>query len=202
MHHQMELSADSLLMPTTSASLLERLKKAPADSPDWNLLHEIYIPLLKSWLLRIGLPRDRIDDVTQDVLIVLVRQLPTFERRRCGSFRAWLRQIAVHLAKNFFRKDNRAPRPMKDVLSQLEDPSSDLSREWDRDHDRHVWQKLQDVVRPDFGRRTWDAFTKVALEGMPVKEVAAKLGISENSVLLAKSRVLKRLRDESRGFLD
>ena len=137
----------------------------------------------------------------------MVRQLPRFDRQRCGSFRAWLRQIAVNLAKNLFRKQARlrtASPGADDSLSQLEDPASDLfaRRMGTVDHDQHVWRRLQEIVRPDFDPRTWEAFTKTALKGQSTKEVAAETGLTENSVLLAKSRVLKRLRHESRGFLD
>ena len=192
-------------MATTSASLLDRLKVASPESPDWTRLRDIYLPLIEAWLLRVGVPRDHIDDLTQEILIVVVRQLPRFDRQRCGSFRAWLRQIAVNLSKNLFRKQARfrtAAPGADDSLSQLEDPASDLAREWDRDHDQHVWRRLQEIVRPDFEPRTWEAFTKTALKGKSTKEVAAETGLTENSVLLAKSRVLKRLRHESRGFLD
>jgi len=192
-------------MATTSASLLDRLKVASPESPDWSRLRDIYLPLIETWLLRVGVPRDHIDDVTQEILLVVVRQLPRFDRQRSGSFRAWLRQIAVNLAKNHFRKQARlknAAASADESLSQLEDPSSDLAREWDRDHDQHVWRRLQEIVKPDFEPPTWEAFTKTALKGQSTKEVAAEMGLSENSVLLAKSRVLKRLRHESRGFLD
>jgi RNA polymerase sigma-70 factor, ECF subfamily len=193
-------------MPLTSASLLDRLKVAPPESPDWSRLRDIYVPLIERWLLRVGVPRDSIDDLTQEILLVVIRQLPKFDRQRCGSFRAWLRQIAVLLAKNFFRKKarHRDATAFKDrqSLSQLEDPTSELSREWDRDHDRYVWARLQEIVRPDFEVRTWEAFRKTVIEGKPTKEVAGETGLTVNAVLLAKWRVLKRLRSESRGFID
>jgi hypothetical protein len=40
------------------------------------------------------------------------------------------------------------------------------------------------------------------MEGEPAVRVAEGLGRSLNSVLLAKSRVLKRLRQESAGFVE
>jgi RNA polymerase sigma-70 factor (ECF subfamily) len=86
-------------------------------------------------------------------------------------------------------------------LNQLEDPNSDLAREWDHDHDRHVCQKLLHLVKSDFELNTWDAFSRFAPEGRPAASVATELGISENAVLLAKSRVLKRLRREAGDFL-
>ena len=85
-------------------------------------------------------------------------------------------------------------------LSQLEDPNSELAKEWDREHDRHVSQKLLELVKNDFEPTTWDAFRRFALDGVPASKVAEEMGISENAVLLSKSRILKRLRREAGGF--
>ena len=43
---------------------------------------------------------------------------------------------------------------------------------------------------------TWQAFQRYVVDGQPPAQVALELGVSLNSVLLAKSRVLKRLRAE------
>ncbi len=92
--------------------------------------------------------------------------------------------------------------PADEFLSQLEDPHSELSRRWDEEHDRHVFEKLLAAVEGDFDPKTWRAFRLFALEDRKAAEAAAELGISENAVLLAKSRVLKRLREEAAGLID
>ena len=193
-------------MTSTSASLLDRLRKAPANSPDWSKLNDIYLPLIKSWLARISGTRDESDDLAQEVLVVLVRELRTFEPRGKGSFRAWLRQITVNKTRAYFKSRRNRPlaglgKDEDDFLSQLEDPNSELAKEWDREHDRHVSQKLLELVKIDFEPTTWAAFCLFALDGMPAKMVAEELGISENAVLLSKSRILKRLRREAGDFL-
>ena len=53
----------------------------------------------------------------------------------------------------------------------------------------------------DFNPTSWEAFRRFALDGRPAGRVAEDLGISENAVLLAKSRVLKRLREEAGELL-
>jgi RNA polymerase sigma-70 factor (ECF subfamily) len=40
------------------------------------------------------------------------------------------------------------------------------------------------------------------LDGVPAATVAEEVALSLNAVLLAKSRVLRRLRQELRGFVD
>jgi DNA-directed RNA polymerase specialized sigma24 family protein len=47
-----------------------------------------------------------------------------------------------------------------------------------------------------------DSFKCHVLDGRDPHEVAAELGMSVNSVLLAKSRVLKRLRAELAGLVE
>lgn len=192
-------------MTSTPVSLLDRLKKAAADSPDWQRLNDIYLPLIQSWLGQISGARDACDDLAQDVLMVLVRELPGFQARGRGSFRAWLRTITVNQTRAYFKKRRKWPAvgtsDAENLLAQLEDPGSELSRQWDRDHDRHVSQQLLQLVKNDFEPVTWKAFTRFALEGAQAAKVAVELGVSENAVLLAKSRILKRLRLEAGAFL-
>jgi RNA polymerase sigma-70 factor, ECF subfamily len=52
-------------------------------------------------------------------------------------------------------------------------------------------------VQTDFNSRTWQAFQRFDVDGEPAARVAQDLGITENAVILAKARVLKRLRHEA-----
>ena len=194
-------------MSETSASLLERLRLRP-DEEGWQRLVGLYTPLIRGWLRRHGLPPQEADDVVQEVLAVVVRRLPDFHRRpRTGAFRRWLRTITVNCLRDFWR--SRRARPAAaggsdfgKLIEELADPASGLSREWDREHDRHVTQRLLEMIRPHFEERTWRAFTRVALEGASPDAVAAELGLTVNAVFIAKSRVLTRLRQEGAGLID
>jgi RNA polymerase sigma-70 factor (ECF subfamily) len=194
-------------MSDTSASLLERLRRQP-DGESWKRLVDLYTPLLRGWLRRNLVPPDDADDLVQEVMTVLVRELPQFQYdRRCGSFRAWLRTITVNRLRMFWR--SRRSRPLatgaSDLarkLDELEDPHSALSRLWDHDHDRHVAHRLLQLIEPEFEAATWRAFQRVALDGATPAAVAAELGISPNAVYLAKYRVLHRLRQEMQGLTD
>jgi DNA-directed RNA polymerase specialized sigma24 family protein len=79
----------------TSASLLERLRTCP-DEAAWQRLDDLYQPLIRRWLLRDPSLREDADDLVQEVMSVLVRELPRFRRRRNGSFRRWRRNITAH----------------------------------------------------------------------------------------------------------
>jgi RNA polymerase sigma-70 factor (ECF subfamily) len=87
------------------------------------------------------------------------------------------------------------------LLDHLLEPSSELARERDLDHDRHVFQRLLAMIRPDFREATWQEFRTFVIDGVPAPEAAGNLGLSELSVLQAKSRILKRLREEAGELL-
>ncbi len=186
-------------MNLTSLSLLDRLRNAGPDAPDWRRLQEIYLPLIRYWLRRLPGLGDEADDLAQEVLLVLSRELPSFERRRDGAFRAWLRAITLNRIRAYQKTRRKRPLPTggEDLLSQLENPTSDLARQWDRDHDRHVFEKLTALIKPDFEPNTWEAFRRFALDGRPAADVAEKLGVSTGAVVQAKFRILKRLREEA-----
>jgi RNA polymerase sigma-70 factor (ECF subfamily) len=189
-------------MIETSFTLLKRLRQG-GDDAAWERLVGLYTPLIRGWLGR-HLPQlDDVDEVTQQVFQVVVEKMPAFEHAgRPGSFRAWLRGICVNRVRMFWREMPPGwglnPEP---VLRQLEDPHSDLSRQWDREHDEHVVRALLEQIEGEFKPATWRAFRLLFLEGCTPEAVAAEVGISVNAVYIAKSHVLRRLREEAAGFV-
>jgi RNA polymerase sigma-70 factor (ECF subfamily) len=192
-------------MIPTSVSLLDRLKAAGPDASDWNRLQGIYLPLISRWLGRVPGLGAEADDLAQEVFVVVIREIPRFQRQREGSFRAWLRQVTVNKVRTHRRRRNRRLTVGVDAtdgfLNSLADPNGELAREWDLDHDRHVFEKLLAVVQLDFSSSTWEAFRQFAVEGVPASTVAEEMGLSVNAVLQAKSRILKRLREEAGDLL-
>jgi len=190
----------------TSISLLERLTGTPGDD-DWRRLLELYQPLLQAWMMRAGVAASDLDDLIQEVLLVVFREVGGFERRGNGAFRAWLRTILANRVRNYFRAQQHRTAAtggseMLHSLAELESPDSALSQLWDREHDDHVVAILLRRVQGDFTTLTWLAFRRHVQDGEPAASVAVELGLSLNSVLLAKSRVLKRLRQELGGLID
>lgn len=192
-------------MTETPVSLLERLRLRP-DPASWQRLIDLYAPLVRSWIRRYTLQPADADDLAQEVLAVLVRELPDFRHDlRRGAFRRWLRTILVNRLRTFWRGRDRSAADISAtdvVLSRLEDPESDLSRLWDRQHDEHVARRLLELLEPEFEPTTWRVFRLLVLEGKSTAEAAAEVGISEGAARVAKSRVLRRFRQEAEGMLD
>jgi RNA polymerase sigma-70 factor, ECF subfamily len=189
----------------TSLSLLDRLKVARPSAPEWGRLQEIYLPLIRRWLGRVPGLGDDTADLSQDVFFVVVRELPGFQRRREGSFRAWLRKVTVNRIRTHLRRQHRRPVARQDLtdefLNRLEAPNGDLAQEWDKEHDRYLFEKLLAIVEPDFEPTTWKAFRRFALDGLSAAQVAEELELTEGGVLQAKSRILRRLRQEAGELL-
>jgi RNA polymerase sigma-70 factor (ECF subfamily) len=191
-------------MPETSLTLLEKLQSG-ANHRSWPRFVELYTPLIRGWLECYALPSSDIDDVTQEVMMALVRELPGFRRHRMGSFRHWLKMIAVNRLRWFWRNRGLQAKAIGgsdflQMLEQLEDPASQLSDQWDRDHDRQIAQRLLVIIETEYEPKTWQAFRRQVLDGARAALVAAELKISINAALLAKSRILRRLREESGSF--
>ena len=194
-------------MGSTSVSFLDRLRDATPSSKEWSRLQEIYLPLIRYWLMRVPEVGDEANDLAQDVMVVLFRELRSFQRQRDGSFRAWLRQITLNRIRAFQKRRRQQPlaggaEQFDHLLGQLEDSNSDLAREWDVDHDKHVLKKLLNIVQPDFEAKTWEAFRRFGIEDRSAATVAADLGLSESAVIQAKFRVMKRLREEAGELID
>jgi RNA polymerase sigma-70 factor (ECF subfamily) len=183
----------------TSGSLLKEARDGGPHA--WDRLVALYTPLLQAWFVAAGLQSADRDDLTQRVLLIVVRQLNAFEHNgRTGAFRAWLRSIAANVLREFWRE--RPAEQADSVLAQLADANAGLSRLWEEQHDGHILHAIMAQVRPEFTEPTWLAFRRLAIDGAPARTVAAELGLSVNAVLIAKSRVLARLRQAAAGLID
>ena len=194
-------------MHETSLSLLERLRHSP-ENEGWNRLKDLYAPLLRAWLRRYDVQDSDANDLVQEVLLTISKDLNKFEHcGHSGAFRAWLKAILINRLRKFWRARDRRPQARGDSdidarLAQLDDPASEMSRIWDREHDQYVLRQLMALAVPHFEPKTWKAFCRVALDGAKPDVVAKEMKISLNAVCLAKSRVIRRLRQEAAGLIE
>ena len=193
-------------MDLTRQSLL--LRAQTGEEQAWKDLTDLYRPLIIGWLNRQGVPPADLEDVSQDVLLTVVKRLPSFEHSgRPGAFRSWLRTIVCSRTMDYWRgidgsKQASGTSDAAAAVQQIEDPNSDLNRRWDEEHDRYVLGCLLDLVAEEFEPTTLNAFRRVTLDGVSGAEAARELGLTLPAVYMAKSRVLKRIRQEAEGLID
>ena len=194
-------------MQETSISLLQRIADEGKDD-DWQRLIEIYRPFMYQRISTYPLLVDQAEDIVQETLMVLVRELPSFHRQRPGSFRTFLRGVVLNQLRYALRRVQKTPLvagqfdKLSEQVEQLADPRSQVTTDFDQQHDQSVFRHAAKIVRSEVKPGTWHAFQKHAIEGQEATKVAQELGISINVVLLAKSRLTRRIREEIRGLVD
>lgn len=194
-------------MQPTSTSLLLRARSGD-DPAAWERLVAIYRPFVYGWLRRHSASHQDAEDLTQEVLTILVRELPDFSHSgRVGAFRTWLRATAANRMRSFWRAGRCRPVARGDtefliMVHEIEDDSSALSKLWDREHDQHVLARIIESIESEFEPTTVQAFRRLTFDLQPAPDVAAALGLTVPAVYIAKSRVLRRIRQEAAGMLD
>jgi RNA polymerase sigma factor (sigma-70 family) len=184
--------------PATRQTLLLRLSD-PSDRPAWEQFVEVYAPLVFQFARRRGLQDSDAADLVQDVLMRVAGAFRrgTYDRSR-GRFRGWLLTIARHETYDWLAA--RARREQAGggtaALQQLGDvPQPGEAEAWEDDYRERLLAWAAEQVQKEVQPTTWRAFRLTAVEGQSGEQVAAQLGLSVAAVYLAKSRVMKRLRE-------
>jgi RNA polymerase sigma-70 factor (ECF subfamily) len=188
-------------MTATPVSLLLRLKE-PSDREAWTRFVELYTPLLHFWAGRVGLRDEEAADLVQDVFALLLRKMAEFTYDKNGRFRAWLRVVLLNKWRETQRRDrSRVSATGCENLDQVT-ISDDVDPFWEVEYRQHLARRALELMQATFHPTTWRACWEMVVEGRPVEEVANELGITVGAAYVAKSRVLRRLREELDGLMD
>lgn len=186
----------------TSHTLLDRLQDRN-DQAAWSIFVELYRPLMYRSMMQLNIGPDEVDDLVQDCLLKLLAALPSFAHNgRPGAFRTWLRTIATNRAIEFLKHRQRGAEAMRNLSDLVEPCANSISEFLDREHDHLVIGKLLEMIRPEFTKSAWLAFERQVIDGESAKVVAEEMGRTVNSVLLYKSRVLRKLRELGQGIVE
>jgi RNA polymerase sigma-70 factor, ECF subfamily len=180
----------------TSLTLLGRLRSGERSA--WDRFVHLYRPLILNWCRRWAIDAASVDDVVQDVLTAVFTHLPEYQPRSDdGSFRAWLRGIVRNKLLNWHRAEQKQAHGMGGTAAwamiqgvpepNLEETADDITA---------LYTRAADAVKGDFNSQSWEAFWKTTVEGLPAVDVAELLKMTPAAVRMAKSRVLRRIREE------
>jgi RNA polymerase sigma-70 factor (ECF subfamily) len=129
--------------------------------------------------------------------------MDSFRRDRPGdSFRGWLRGITRNMVLQHFRRSGRHPKASggTDALVKLQSVADAAGNDEDADEDPveeldGLRRRALELVRSEFTERTWRAFWQTVVEGRSPADLAAEMGVTPTAVRMAKSRVLRRLKE-------
>ena len=184
----------------TSLTLLRRLRANESDA--WETTVRLYTPLVCHWCQRGGVRGSDIDDVLQDVFQAAATSFAAFRRDRPGdTFRGWLRGICKNMILMHFRRSGRHIQADGGTdafrkLQEIVDGSADTDDEDGLPELDALHRRALELVKREFGERTWQMFWLTAIEGRSPVDVADTMGVGPTAVRMAKSRVLHRLREE------
>jgi RNA polymerase sigma factor (sigma-70 family) len=182
----------------TVTSLLSRLRHDPKDAAAWARFERLFGPTIYGWCRKWRLQDADARDVTQAVFLKLARALPNFAYDPGRNFRGWLKTVARNVRSDYLSCRDRAGRGRggDDAGQDLDrlparEPSGDV-------FDRELLARAGLRVRRRVTGPTWEAFRRTALEGQSGKEASTATGLRVAQVFVARSRVLKLLRQEVR----
>ena len=188
----------------TSQSLIARVKED--ESAAWERLVKLYSPMIYFWCRQSGLSEPDLHDVFQEVFHTLARNIDKFRPIENGTFRGWLRTLTRNKLNDHFRKSGREPRPIGGsealhYFEQLPEATNSASAavtvpESELEIQHALLRRALASVRGNFSEQTWRAFWMVVIDGRETNDVASDLCMRPGTVRVAKSRVLKRLRQE------
>lgn len=186
-----------MFIPDTHPSLLVRICD-PSDREAWDDFSEMYRDVVYRLGLMYGLQPCDAEDLTQKVLLRVSRAIESFEwQPGRAKFRTWLKTIARNEIINTLSRDPR--RRGQEVLCEsavwrgIPQPEADTGL-IESAYRREVFLVAAAKIRDEFEEHTWQAFWWTLVDGLPVENVAERLGIRRGSVYTARFRILKRLK--------
>ncbi len=186
----------SSLPGSTSTSLLAKLRSH--DPAAWVHLADLYGPLVYSWCRRRGLNENDAADVVQEVFRAVATNIQNYVHGPGSNFRGWLWTITRSKLMDHFRRQERQPpapggTDAQKVLAEIPEALDESDAACTTGN---LVRRALEAIRSDFKEPTWQAFWRVAMDGQSPADVARDLQMSINYVYVARSRVLRRLRDE------
>lgn len=175
------------------------------DETAWHRLTQIYGASVYRWCRRAGLQPSDSADVVQEVFLTVSNRIEQFHSDRSGdTFRGWLWSIFRSKLIDHFRKrklqpqgvgQQSGPSPI-DVLCTADESSISGTPQ---DESELIVRRAIATIERDFAKPTWQAFWRSVVLGERTSDIAASLKISPAAVCMARSRVLRRLRETLDG---
>lgn len=154
-------------------------------------------------LRELGVDRDDIEDLAQQILLLLTRDLEQYDRSR-ARFRTWLSTVIRNAALAHFRKQRNLQTRIR-IFGEEQgidcmDQPSDIDRRIEQEWSAYVANLAMERVKDVFKGQAIEVF-ELGLDGRSAVEIAAATGLSTASVYTLRKRVKKRLYLEIRALV-
>lgn len=198
-------------MQPTRQSLLSRLKDWD-DHDSWREFFDSYWRLIYDVARRSGLEDAEAQDVVQETIVAVARQMPDFRYDPTrGRFRSWLRhltrcRIADQLRRRYREPSGQAARaaaepgpslPPSGDLEALVDPATEeVDAIWNQQWEEHLATLALERIKRRIRLEHYQVFDLYVLQGWSASKVAKTLGVSLPLVYVIRHRVGALLKKE------
>lgn len=169
-------TAAAELGPETAPSPSDLVERCVAGESDaWRALYRAYLPIVQTFLRRLGVTRSELEDLTQEVFLGTFRALQSF--RGDAELKTWLYRLCVTACSRRHRKR----KIQEALLFWLErDSVGEMAEGLSLTPDLEVRMVEQALSRLGSGERA--VFVLYELEGVSGKQIAQILGCPEATV--------------------
>lgn len=178
---------------TTRQSLLDALRNNQESA--WQEFRETYAPLVRLLARRHHLTDTENDELLQDVCVTMFHRkaLEKYNPEE-GRFRTYLGRIISNCAVDLIRRRPPAAQPISTRRFTNLSSSPTSEEEFEEEWKEFLLEKALAEVRSRCDDLTYMAFEFHARQKRPAKEVAEALGVSEQKVFEATTRITQRLK--------
>lgn len=164
------------------------------DTASIKAIYDSYVQYLAAVCRRYVPSEDDVKDVLQESFVKIFSSLDRFTWHGTGSLKSWMRKIVVNESLMFLRRKSSEKAETFSVRDDLPDVASDDEPEVENIPLDVLQRMIRDMPQ---GYRT--VFNLYVFEQLSHKEIAALLGISENTSCSqfsrAKSMLARRIRE-------
>jgi RNA polymerase sigma-70 factor (ECF subfamily) len=188
----------------TSFSLLQKVREPATRASEiaWSRFVKLYTPLLFLWARRMGASEQDAPDLVQEVFPVLAREMPAFQHDPGRRFRGWLWTVTLNKWRDRIRQQNAQPAACGLVSGETVASTDNVAEFAEEEYRGYLLARALDLMRAELPEDESRACQEYIIKDRPAGEVARELGMTVNQVYLAKSRFLRRVREELEGLLD
>ena len=186
----------------TRQSLLSRLKEW-SDQDSWQVFFNTYWKLIYNAAIRSGLNDAEAQDVVQETVIAVSKNIPAYDAAK-GGFKTWLMQQTRWRIMGQLRKRmpievmaSRDTSTGTSVIERIPDSAAPpLDALWDEEWEQTIMEAAMNRVKVRSDAKQFQIFDLCVRKKWPVSRVAKDLNISPARVYLAKHRIGNLIKKE------
>jgi RNA polymerase sigma-70 factor (ECF subfamily) len=171
----------------TRRTLLSRLKDWN-DQASWREFFNTYRRFIYSVAIKAGLTDAEAQDVVQDTVITVAKQMPEFQYDRAkGSFKNWLQKTARWRIQDHLRQRKRQERVGSNSLDELAHSngagemvgahSPELEALWQEEWEQNLLEVASERAKRQVDHKAWQVFDFCTMKQWPAAKVAEHVNL-------------------------